>query len=156
MGDIHAAQRQWGVKDCSKMDLTYKLQTREASTKKQANQTVIGKKRNIPFKIASQSERHLGIKTAKDMPDFNGEIYKALQKELKELGRRRGWWEIRRRERRRARGSSVPVPGGLCTHWDESQWKKQRAIWMLDSGLLRKIFFLVMDHKFMLTCYKHS
>ena len=78
MGDIHAAQRQWGVKDCSKMDLTYKLQTREASTKKQANQTVIGKKRNIPFKIASQSERHLGIKTAKDMPDFNGEIYKGI------------------------------------------------------------------------------
>lgn len=70
------------------MDLTYKLQSREASTKTQTNQTVIEKK--IPFKIASQSESHLGIKTAKDVPDFYGEIYKALQKEPKELGWLRG------------------------------------------------------------------
>lgn len=76
-----------GVRGCSKEELTFKLRPEEGSSK--TNKQNCNRKKT-PFKTASQPDGNLGINLAKDVPGFYREIYEALQKEIKELGRLKG------------------------------------------------------------------
>lgn len=113
--------------------------------------------KKTPFETARQPERYLGISLARDTPDFYGEIYKALQREIKRLGKTEGTAGDEKDDSTGRRGfPEPPTPGGRCVGWHQSPRRTQRMIWILDSEHLGKIFFLAKGWAFMPAYYRHS